>query len=429
MMIEIAVSCSTRKDIFCKMGKLNIFEITLSNLQGVYYAGQNVQGHCTVELNEEMSMRGIRLKFEGKAYVHWTESKSSGSGSKSYTATEKYFEQEVLLFGIWPGQGSDTTKLAAGRTTFQFCFVLPPNLPSSFEGTHGYVRYFVKATIDKPWKFDHTTKRPFTIIGILDLNTDANAVIPVEGVNQKTLCCLCCASGPISASFHLERRGYVPGEPIKLLANIKNKSNQKMDKSFVDLRMTITYYARTKNRTSVKEVGRVLEGPIEEGQSFSWEGQVFVLPPLPPSHLAGCRIIDVKYILQLNVEPSGMSLNLEVPLEIIIGTIPLRQVVELCPPRAPQPFQPPVGFPLPTEAVNISGMDGGSVIPSAPFEPVMPYQPPSHIPNLPPPSYSECVLGKVNVKDEDDNEYTHGVLEYAPVYTYYDWGYQPTAMK
>lgn len=86
--------------------------------------------------------------------------------------------------------------------------------------------------------------------------------------------------------------------------------------------------------------------------------------------------------LKLNVEPSGMSLNLEVPLEIIIGTIPLRQVVELCPPRAPQPFQPPVGFPLPTEAVNISGMDGGSVIPSAPFEPVMPYQPPSHIPNL-----------------------------------------------
>ena len=40
------------------MGKLNIFEITLSNFQGVFYAGQNVQGHCTVELKEEMSMRG-----------------------------------------------------------------------------------------------------------------------------------------------------------------------------------------------------------------------------------------------------------------------------------------------------------------------------------------------------------------------------------
>lgn len=45
-------------NFFLRMGKLNIFEITLSNFQGVFYAGQNVQGHCTVELNEKMSMRG-----------------------------------------------------------------------------------------------------------------------------------------------------------------------------------------------------------------------------------------------------------------------------------------------------------------------------------------------------------------------------------
>ena len=52
---------------FClsnRMGKLNIFEITLSNFQGVFYAGQNVQGHCTIELNEEMSMRGKLLEFQ-----------------------------------------------------------------------------------------------------------------------------------------------------------------------------------------------------------------------------------------------------------------------------------------------------------------------------------------------------------------------------
>ncbi|XP_025077865.1 uncharacterized protein LOC112554340 [Pomacea canaliculata] len=407
--------------VLCRMGKLNIFEITLNSFQGVYYAGQNVQGHCTVELNEEMAMRGIRLKFEGKAYVHWTEQHSSGSGKNRttrtvhYSATEKYFEQEVLLFGIWPGQGSDTFKLAAGRTTYPFCFVLPPNLPSSFEGAHGYVRYSVKGIIDKPWRFDHTTKRPFTIISVFDLNADANAVMPVESVNQKTLCCLCCASGPITASFHLERRGYVPGEAIKLYADIRNNSNRKMDKSYVDLRMITTFHATTKSRMSVKEVGRVVEGPIEEGHSFSWEGQIFVLPPLPPSYLPGCRIIDIKYILQLNVDPSGPSLDLEVPLEILIGTIPLRQVVAQYPPRAPQPT---VGFPLPTGAT-----------PSAPFEPMMPYSPPSSIPNLPPPSYNECVFGKVNVKEEDDNEHTRGALDFAPVYTYYDWGYQPTTMN
>ena len=47
-----------------KMGKLNIFEITLTNFNGVYFAGQNLEGHVTVELNDQMKMRGMfcRLK-------------------------------------------------------------------------------------------------------------------------------------------------------------------------------------------------------------------------------------------------------------------------------------------------------------------------------------------------------------------------------
>lgn len=39
-----------------------------------------------------------------------------------------------------------------------------------------------------------------------------------------------------------------------------------------------------------------------------------------------------------------------------------------------------------------------------------------------PPSYAECVSGKVNIRDEADNEYTGGNLEFTPRYTYYDWG-------
>ena len=76
-----------------------------------------------------------------------------------------------------PNEGSNTTKLASGRHTFPFSFLLPSNLPSSFEGAHGYVRYSVKGIIDKPWKFDHSCKRPFTVICLLDLNADPNAQV------------------------------------------------------------------------------------------------------------------------------------------------------------------------------------------------------------------------------------------------------------
>ncbi len=42
-----------------------------------------------------------------------------------------------------------------------------------------------------------------------------------------------------------------------------------------------------------------------------------------------------------------------------------------------------------------------------------------------PPSYAECVSGRVNVRDEDDNEYTRGDLNWAPTYTYYTWNPPP----
>ena len=38
-----------------------------------------------------------------------------------------------------------------------------------------------------------------------------------------------------------------------------------------------------------------------------------------------------------------------------------------------------------------------------------------------PPSYAECVFGKVDIHDDEDNQYTRGDMAYAPVYTYYNW--------
>ena len=38
-----------------------------------------------------------------------------------------------------------------------------------------------------------------------------------------------------------------------------------------------------------------------------------------------------------------------------------------------------------------------------------------------PPSYAQCVGGTVNVREEDDSEYTQGNMNWAPAYTYYSW--------
>ncbi|XP_060600430.1 arrestin domain-containing protein 3-like isoform X2 [Ruditapes philippinarum] len=381
------------------MGKLKTFAITLHSPTPVYYAGQTIDGVVTVELNDSMKMRGVKLEFTGRAYVHWTEQHSTGSGktrrteTRHYSATEIYFNFEFLLFG--PGTGS--TLLQAGHHTFPFTYTLPQNLPSSYESSIGNVRYQLKAKIDKPWKFDHKTKRMITVISMLDLNQQPAAAAAVQGQNSKNLCCLCCKSGPISAVFHVDRAGYVPGDTVFLNAEISNNSSRRMCASRVKLIMITSYHATTKTRTDFKCVASLSRGEIPPHGDDVWSGDQMIIPAIPPSYLVGCSIIDIRYILQLEVDPSGPAFDLEVPLEIIIGTIPLRQVVQRYYPQ----WQPPPAQPARAE-------------PSAP--------PAVTPPDLPPPSYAECVFGKVTIgEDDDDNEHMGGDKIFAPSYTYYDW--------
>ena len=81
----------------------------------------------------------------------------------------------------------DRHTLADGLHEFEFRFHLPPStaaaapassagapaadLPTSFEGSFGSVRYFVKADLDQSWAFTHRTKKAFTVISPIDINT------------------------------------------------------------------------------------------------------------------------------------------------------------------------------------------------------------------------------------------------------------------
>lgn len=66
---------------------------------------------------------------------------------------------------------NQTSSLPPGHHAFQFSFKIPPySLPSSFESKHGYVRYWLKARIHRPWRFDEVTKESVKILSLIDVN-------------------------------------------------------------------------------------------------------------------------------------------------------------------------------------------------------------------------------------------------------------------
>lgn len=52
---------------------------------------------------------------------------------------------------------------------------IPSDLPSSFEGRHGYVRYWLECVLDVVGHAEQITKKAFTVITKYNLNTDVLA--------------------------------------------------------------------------------------------------------------------------------------------------------------------------------------------------------------------------------------------------------------
>lgn len=387
------------------MGK-EIFQIILDNQSGVFYPGQSVSGRVELQVKDDLKVTAIYITFKGYANVHWSESQGSGKNRRTrhYSANESYFDTKVCLFGKGL-TGEDKTKLDDDKLyTFPFNFQLPPGSPSSYEAHIGRVRYFLVSDIDIPWAFDKHTKRMITVVNLLDLNTVPNAMNGASKTDQKTLCCLCCESEPIIASVSTDRTGFVPGEAIVFRSEIENKSDREMTCSKAKLVMQVRYHATSKTRYVNNIVNEISHGKIEGGGTDVWMNEKLHIPAIPPSYLQGCNIIDIRYYLTMTVDPSGLGFDLNVPVEVVIGSIPLASIAQQhgitlppAPPMSDPTLPPPPGAP--------QGLYSDKYMPT----------------HLPQATLAESAMGSVSTREEGEGDDTAGDTRFAPVYTYYNW--------
>ena len=76
------------------------------------------------------------------------------------------------MIHVAPGQSGDDPVLQPGDYSYPFQFLIPnQNMPTSVEASHGYVRYWLKGIIDRPWRFDISTTAVFTMLEYVDINT------------------------------------------------------------------------------------------------------------------------------------------------------------------------------------------------------------------------------------------------------------------
>ncbi|KAK2185387.1 hypothetical protein NP493_239g11065 [Ridgeia piscesae] len=379
------------------MGKLQEFYIVFDHPYAVYQAGEVLRGNVIVDLAEPMRMTNIRLWFFGRSKVHWSK-KSHSSHRKQlthYHGEEIYFDQSQLLFGR--ADGSEVLH-PEGVHSYPFTLPLAESLPSSFEGKYGYVRYLCKATIEKPWKFDHDTKTAFTVLSQLDLNYEPSELrTPMQGEGSTELSCCCCVTGNVSATFRINKRGFVPGERIIVSAHVHNGSNTTVSQTKVALKQYVEFSGSVENHAGSSPqklkcesefVTSLERGQIAAGVTEIWDDVSLEVPAIPPSRLVGCDIINISYVVKFYVYVSYGE-DLKLTCDVIIGTVPLNDVT------SPS---------------------------TSPCHVVISEQPAARRPttiavqNTLPPSYEEYIGGRVHIAEDYDTEYTRGQMQWAPSY-------------
>ncbi|XP_061657476.1 arrestin domain-containing protein 3-like isoform X2 [Syngnathoides biaculeatus] len=303
-----------------------------SNLP-VFSGGELVSGRVLLEAVGDVRVRSLDVTARGVAKVRWTDSRNAGANAayaQNYTEELEYLSHRDTLIGDDAGDSSSSAAAAAddgvvsvlraGLHEFAFSFHLPHMaLATSFEGKHGSVRYWVKAELQRPWMLPLKVKKEFVVFEHIDINTPL-LLAPQAGSKEKTLCCWLCASGPISLSVKVARKGYTPGDSIRIFAEVENCSTRAVVPKAA-LYQTQSFFAKGKGKEIRRPVSDLRGEALARGQSQSWRGRPLKIPPVSPSIL-DCPIIRVEYALVVYVDvPGGLNLSLSLPL--VIGTIPL----------------------------------------------------------------------------------------------------------
>ncbi|GJQ81947.1 hypothetical protein Trydic_g20413 [Trypoxylus dichotomus] len=281
--------------------------IIFDNPDNTYFAGDTVSGRIQLVLDKPIQLRGIHLQLRGAAEVKWTEKeRNSGDGNTEvrtviYRAEEEYFKTKSYCVGSLL---HEPITLPPGTHIYAFSMALPANVPSSFEGKHGSIRYIAKFTIETPWSWCQQTKTEFTVISPHDLTKFPKLLSPAKVQDERYYCCCCCKSVHQTSILMVPKTGYVSGEKIPFIVEVDNAAASSISEVIIKFQQYTRFRSHRPSKSSREDV-KVFEmfnlGPVNYKDSKSWN-QTMLIPPVPPSSLGSCSIIERQYQLCVSVD-------------------------------------------------------------------------------------------------------------------------------
>ncbi|ALC45673.1 CG4674 [Drosophila busckii] len=271
-----------------------------------------------------------------------------------YTSKETYEHSETALPEFEP-RGLE---LSAGEHTFGFNVALGRQLPSSFRGSYGSIKYKMRVLIQRPWTFDERHTIPFTVVKNMPLPaTYRNNPTPLEKQITKTISLF--GTRPITMVALLPEDFAVRGEPLRICVTVMNNSTTTVEK--LRFKQYVTYYSHVPLRVQKVECVAIANketGSVQKKSERSFAHELLMPDTAQPTDEEFSGVITISYELRVEAVLRGFFKNLvlNLPFKVYSQDVSSR----LSSVRPALPPRPDDGPP---------GPDTMPAVPGNPFEP------------------------------------------------------------
>ena len=275
-----------------------------------FYSGSSITGSLWVGVNEPKSYKCISVQLLGRANVQWTETQGQGQVVR-YTSSEDY----VNVTQAWSADQFPDRCLPPGQHSFPFRFDIPPNAPSSFEGTAGSIRYelYGRMWTDSP-NLEHRIAVRVPVQQVVGVS-DPRLLQPVHLKVQKTVGFSLCASAPIVLTVTVPKTGYCIGETLPVHVSIENGSSRRITLT-ATLCQSVVYCAENHTKYMRKFLVHTESGEIAPHITREWD-PTLQIPGTEILHELSSSIIQMSYFLKITaVIPRTFNLSTAVLLKL-----------------------------------------------------------------------------------------------------------------
>ena len=295
--------------------------IYLEKLQ--YHSGETVRGKLLVSTNKDSKARDFRFVAEGKEetriVVRYTDHHGSSDNSytrstgrkQTYTDSDTFFKQDLFEFvsGNEPfaKKSGDGITIIKGKHEIPFEFVIPSNALESYSGKNAWIRYTVKATIDKKLRGDSNESISFGVMGagIRSGNVSPNPIV-ISDQNSKGL----------EIMLEVEESTYNAGDNLHGKVALQGDNDAAADIRSIQILLTATEYATASGQTKTNTMEEHIHNITQWESSKSLPFEIRIPQTAPKSYVG--RYSELYWTIKAKVDiPMGFDLNASSRIEIL----------------------------------------------------------------------------------------------------------------